>query len=236
MIEKYKNEEVNKIYEIFNQEFYKDDIISEHRYYVERNDLGFGERPFHVLWREIVKLAPQDFKFMEIGVYKGQILSLVKLLADNLGKKIEYIGVTPLTNMGDKYSQYPEDDYAKIITDLFQAFGLDFDIEKNILKGLSNEYTIKEKIKSLGKFDVIYVDGGHDYTCVVSDIMLLDDISKPGSLVVFDDSSYFKGLIQNNQRFSGHLEVSTAVRDFIENNPNFEELICVGHNRLFRRK
>lgn len=236
MIELHKNKEVNQIYEIFSNEFYQDEFLKTHRYHIENNGLGFGERPFHVLWRELVNYMPEKFRFIEIGVYKAQVLSLVKSLANKTNKDVEFIGVTPLDDTGDKYSQYGKENYSEIITKLFHDLNLEFDINKNIIKGLSNDSEIMEKIKSLGKFDLIYIDGGHDYNSVVSDINLLPDLAKSGSLVVFDDSSYFKGLIQNNHRFSGHYEVSLAIKNFLEFNSEYEELICVGHNRVFQKK
>jgi hypothetical protein len=81
--------------------------------------------------------------------------------------------------------------------------------------------------------DLIYIDGGHDYDCVVSDIKLMYEVSKNGSYVVFDDSSCYKNL--SNDKFKGHIDVCNAIKDNLENNDQFVELICVGHNRVFKR-
>lgn len=233
MINECKKLAVNEIYNIFLEEFYKDELLVNHRTHIEKNGLGYGEKAFHVFWREIIKSMPSDFNFIEIGVYKGQVLSLVKMLSDKYDKNISYFGVTPLTNADDKYSNYEDVNYSLIITDLFKHFNLDFNLDTNIINGYSNEQVIKDKIKSIGKFDLIYIDGGHDYDCVVSDILLTKDISKIGTLVVFDDCSCFKGL--RGDLFSGHEDVCNAVRDYIESDMDFEEIICVGHNRLFKK-
>ena len=71
----------DQVYTMFREEFYKDDFLINHRNYIEKNVLGFGAKPFHTLWREIVRNQRDEFKFLEIGVYKGQILSLIKLLS-----------------------------------------------------------------------------------------------------------------------------------------------------------
>lgn len=233
MIKEHAKLDVNDIYNIFLEEYHKDDFLITHRDYIEKNGLGYGEKPFHVLWREIVKEMPSDFSFIEIGVYKGQILSLVKMLSDKYDKNLTYFGVTPLKNANDKYSKYEDLNYHNIIEGLFNHFSLEFNLDKNIIKGYSTDIDIKDKIKNIGKFDLIYIDGGHDYECVLSDIELAKEISKVGTLIVFDDCSCYKGL--RSDLFSGHDDVCNAVRDHIESDYNFEEIICVGHNRLFKK-
>ena len=230
---KYKTLSLNEIYSEFLNEYNNDSTLTKHRSYIESNNLGFGEKPFHVIWRELVKEVPNNFKFLEIGVYKGQVLSLVKLLSDLYGKSVDYTGVTPLSNFGDKFSKYENADYGLIITNLFNHFNLEFDLNKNIINGISTDESVKDNIKQLGLFDLVYVDGGHDYDCVVSDINLMREITKNGSYVVFDDSSCFKSL--GDDKFKGHIDVCKAIADNLENDSNFTELICVGHNRVFKR-
>lgn len=230
---KYKNFNLDEIYNKFLEEYNNDPVLVDHRSYIESNHLGFGENPFHVIWRDLVNNLPDNFNFLEIGVYKGQVLSLVKLLSDKLGKKIKFVGVTPLDNTGDKFSNYEIINYEQVIKGLFKHFNLEFDINQNIINGLSTDKNVKNKVRELGPFDLIYIDGGHDYDCVVSDINLMYDVSKIGSYVVFDDSSCYKDLGGN--KFKGHIDVCNAIKDKVENNYDFIELICVGHNRVFKR-
>jgi hypothetical protein len=51
--------------------------------------------------------------------------------------------------------------------------------------------------------------------------------------VVFDDSSCYKNL--SNDKFKGHIDVCNAIKDLLENDPNFVEILCVGHNRVFKK-
>lgn len=231
---KIKNETPDKIYSILLDEYFKDEILFNHREYVEKNNLGYGEKPFHVIWREIVKSQNNNFKFLEIGVYKGQVLSLIKLLSNFFNKESIMYGVTPLNTLGDKYTKYDDIDYVNTIEALFNNFNLDFKKDETLIVGCSQDELIKNIIKSKGIFDVVYIDGCHNYDCVVSDIELMLEITKKDSIIVFDDASCFKVTNRENA-FMGHLDVCNAIRDRIENNDTFDEIICVGHNRIFKR-
>lgn len=232
---KYDGMSLDEVFIDFYNQYNSDALLVNHRSFIEAYSLGYGDRPFHAMWRELVKISPDNFSFLEIGVYKGQVLSLVKLLADSQGKNISYFGVTPLDSSGDKFSEYDVADYEQVISNLFRHFNLDFSIEKNIIKGLSTDESVKDKVRDNGPFDLIYIDGSHDYDCVVSDINLMYEVSKKGSLIVFDDSSCFTDMSIELVRFKGHIDVCNAVKEHIENNDKFVELLCVGHNRVFKR-
>jgi hypothetical protein len=101
-IKKYKDIDLNIIYSDFLNQYYDDQTLIDHRTYIEDNNLGFGEKPFHVIWRELIKAQSNNFKFLEIGVYKGQILSLVKLLSKKYGKNIEYTIIDQVDSLDHK--------------------------------------------------------------------------------------------------------------------------------------
>lgn len=232
---KYQGLDVNEVYGHYLERFWKDETLVEHRTFVEKNGLGFGEKPFHVLWKDIVELLPDNFRFLEIGVYKGQILSLVKMLSKMTGKKASVlVGVTPLDTSKDKFSSYEPSDFGSDIRKIFERFGLEFNSDENLLIGSSTDQSIKNKVKEMAPFNAVYIDGCHDYECVVSDINLMKEITTAGSFVVLDDASCYKGL--DSKFFSGHPDVCNAIKDHLENDNRFEEVITIGHNRLFKRK
>jgi hypothetical protein len=231
---KYKNQNLDDIYQGLLNEYFHDPVLVNHRTHIENNNLGYGEKPFHIVWRELVKSQKSKFKFLEIGVYKGQVMSLIKYLSNLSYKDCEVYGVTPLSNVGDKYSKrYDDVDYSNIIKSLFNHFNLDFDLNINIINGNSTDENIKTKIKSLGLFDIVYIDGCHDYECVVSDINLMKEITKIDSYIVFDDASCYKDIKRDG--FKGHTDVCDAIKNYIESDNSFEEIICVGHNRVFKK-
>jgi hypothetical protein len=186
------------------------------------------------MWRELIKTMPKDFSFMEIGVFKGQILCLITLLNKIYHKEGSVYGVTPLNNHGDKYSAYDDLDYSLNIINLFKEFELPFDINKQIINGLSTDDLVKEKIREKKYFDLLYIDGGHDYDTVISDLNLAKEITKSGSIIVLDDASCYKNF-EGLPIFTGHVDVCNAIRNNLETDSNFTEIVCVGHNRVFKR-
>lgn len=221
-----------QMYNDCNELFHADVEIKEFRNYINETAGGFGDDAHCIMWDRLVNLLPDNFKFIEIGVYKGQVMALVAKSAIKYNKKCSIYGVTPLSGLGDKYTQYDDLNYLECIINLHKRFNLPFNNEQ-IIKGNSTDLNIKETVKSLGMFDVIYIDGGHDYDTVVSDIDLAKQICKPNGYIVADDSSVFLDLGLNV--FKGHKEVSLAVDTHLKTDNNFTEKNCVGHNRIFKK-
>lgn len=239
MFTAYKSKPLEDIYLEFERKFNLDIDMKKYREYIKRNSYGYGEDAFYTMWDTIIKHMPIKFSFLEIGVYKGQILGLVSLLSNRYGRTSSIIGVTPLTSVGDKYGAYDDVDYKECILNLHREFSLKFEVDVQLYVGLSTDKDIQIKLRNAGPFDLIYIDGGHDYNTVVADIHTTIDIIKDGGIVVMDDSSNHKKLnelmiLKPTGVFRGHLDVSNAVRDCIECDVRFTELICVGHNRVFQ--
>lgn len=229
-------QQVNRrVYDMFQAEVLNTSYLIKHKQYIKQNKLGFGDIPFHYLWKILLDDIASTFgtvRFMEIGVYKGQVLSLIPLICERHQYNCNFLGVTPLCNAGDKFSKYPNDDYENAIKGVFEKFNLSFDIDKNIIRGYSTDPTVIAEIQQRS-FNLIYVDGSHDYDDVVSDIRMADTVIEPGGYIVLDDASRFlnmpKGL------FLGHIDVSRAAKDTIEHNNSYKEVFACGHNRVFRR-
>ena len=63
---------------------WSDPLLAAHRRHVEANDLGFGDAAFHALWSRLLVAAAERFgrvRALEIGVFKGQVISLWSALA-----------------------------------------------------------------------------------------------------------------------------------------------------------
>lgn len=193
---------------------------------------GCGELSFTWSWKILVDSLPDNFKFLEIGVYQGRVLSQVGMLAKNINKKCIILGVTPLSTSGDKYSNYKKANYLKIIQQNFKKLNNTIDNLK-IIKGYSQDKDIIECVKMQEKYNMIFIDGSHDYEDVVHDILTYSKLLLIGGYLVMDDSSLY--LNDSYGQFKGHPDVSKACKDYLENNPDFEELYAVGHNRVWRK-
>lgn len=203
--------------------------LKAHRDFIEEHYLGFGERSFQWLWKLIVDELPQDFRFLEIGVYCGQILSLVKLLAPHAA----VYGITPLsTTSGPKgeFPQFPNVDYHERIQFLHNHFNLPM---PTLLIGESTKVHILDRARILAPFDCIYVDGGHEYDVVAHDLRSYPPLVKDGGFLVVDDASCFLNMYTGS--FPGITQVSRAVRDIIEPDLQWKHLLAVMHNRVWQK-
>ena len=206
-----------------------DKELKAYRDWIEANAFGFGERCFLWMWNEIVKKMPQEFTFMEIGVFRGQILAIVSLLAERHGKKVRRIGITPL----DTSDGHWESDYEADIIRLHDVFNIKDDYE---LIRLDSTNPNAIKLASNNPPDVLYIDGGHTYEVVKSDLTNYLPILKVGGTLVIDDCN--NAIPMPWGYFQGIQSVSIAVDEVLPREGSTEywkhELNLV-HNRVLTK-
>jgi hypothetical protein len=222
------------IYEYFDTQVDKYDFLQKHCSVISDASLGYGEKPFRYLWLLVVSQMPHSGKFLEIGVYKGSIIALSQMISVELGMDIQTYGITPLAAVGDKYSTYSNDDYDYAVSYVYHKLGVPLD-NTNIIQGLSTDESVKNSARINGPYDVVYIDGGHDYDTVVNDILLCNDILKPGGLLVMDDASSLLNIGNSHPGFAGHMDVACAIRDRIDVDNNYVHLFACGHNRVWKK-
>ena len=194
--------------------------LKEFRDYVESTAYGFGERSFIWFWNVLAKSLPDNFKFLEIGVYRGQSLAAIKLSKVSA----QVTGITPLYSTGCFHSS----DYAKDIKDLHAKYKLKQPI---IWKGLSSDHDILDKASKTA-WDVIYIDGGHTYECAHHDVFRYSSFVKVGGYLVIDDCA--NGYPMPDGYFRGIADVSKAVDELLPNE-HYTEVFSVVHIRVFKR-
>ena len=206
-----------------------DKELKAYRDFIEANAFGFGERCFLWMWNEIVKKMPDEFTFMEIGVFRGQILAIVSLLAERHGKKVRRIGITPL----DTSDGHWESDYEADIIRLHDVFNIKDDYE---LIRLDSTNPNAIKLASQNPPDVLYIDGGHTYEVVKSDLTHYLPILKVGGTLVIDDCN--NAIPMPWGYFQGIQSVSLAVDEVLPREGSTEywkhELNLV-HNRVLTK-
>lgn len=205
--------------------------LKAHRDWTEEKIFGFGERSFLWLHKLLADEMPAEFSFMEIGVFRGAILSLYDLLATKAGKKVTRYGVTPLDSTGDHW----ESDYKKDIETIHDELNLKKDY--TILHGLSTDPEIIKQAQAVGPVDILYIDGGHGLETVQSDIKHYLPMIKSGGYLVIDDcANRFKlpwGF------FPGIEPVAQAVAEVLPPftvNEEYEFQFNVMHNLLWKKK
>ncbi|MGV3464694.1 MAG: class I SAM-dependent methyltransferase [Heyndrickxia sp.] len=244
----------DRIYIEFTNKTNEIPFLKKHRDHIEKNNLGFGERAFQYMWfllvKDVYNRKGNNIKALEIGVFKGQIISLWKLIEKNLNINIDVTGITPLEGnpksnnkllhkiksfLSKKYindinagNHYDNLDYLSIIKNLFYNFELDF-TSVNIIKGYSNNLEIRNAIED-ERYDIVYIDGDHSYEGATFDIINYSkQLKKDGFLVVDDASCNIPGSVF----WKGHQSVSDACKHI--DTSKFKNILNVGHNRIFQK-
>jgi hypothetical protein len=205
--------------------------VREHRAFFFKDRKGFGEDAMHVMWW----LLFNEFKpanFLEIGVFRGQIISLAALLARLNGTACRVQGISPFSSAGDAGSvrHYRGDlDYLADTQANFEHFLLP---PPDLLKAFSTD---PEAVALVGSkaWDIIYIDGNHDYEVARQDWEICSRNVKKGGVIVLDDAGLSTSYRPPLFATAGHKGPSRLAREI--DRGQFREILQVGHNRAFQR-
>lgn len=203
--------------------------LREHRAYFNTERRGFGEDAFHVMWW----LLFRRFKFREfgeIGVYRGQTLSLAAMLQRELGLVGNVVGISPFDGAGDSVSRYrPKIDYHADVLANFAHFGLP---APTLVRAYSTDPAALEVLRSR-EWDCLYIDGNHDYDIARADWDHCAAVVRPGGIIVFDDASCGTGFEPPAFATAGLPDPSRVAAEI--DPARFREVLRVGHNRVFEK-
>jgi hypothetical protein len=227
--------------------------LKEHRDFVEGNRWGFGDRAFHYMWWLLLIAVFESFnpvKALEIGVYKGQIISLWKLIAERLRFEIAISAVSPFEGNAMEISRlvhqlklifnskyraafedgnlYPRSNYVADVERIFSTFNLDL-TNVRLVKGYSTNAAVLKRLEG-ERFSIVYIDGDHSAEGVRSDILTYGPMVEDGGYMVMDDASFF---LPGSSFFKGHKSVSSACE--IIPTQHFVNVLNVGHNRIYQK-
>jgi hypothetical protein len=206
--------------------------VREHRAYfhnVRGNRRGFGEDAFHVMWWLLLEeLRPASF--LEIGVFRGQVISLVSYWARLRGASCAVWGISPFSPAGDSVSKYRQDlDYYQDTLQNFDHFKLP---QPNLLRGFSSDAAALRRIAAKA-WGMIYIDGNHDYEVARQDWDVCSRSVKAGGIIVLDDAGLGTAFRPPSIASGGHPGPSRVAQEI--DRTRFRELLQVGHNRVFQR-
>jgi hypothetical protein len=203
--------------------------LKKHRRYFLQDQRGFGEDAFHVMWWMLFqKLRPSQF--LEIGVYRGQTLSLAAMLQNDLRITGHITGISPFTPSGDAVSSYRSDvDYLADTKTNFAHFNL---TEPDLVRAFSTDSAARERV-ARELWDAIYIDGNHDYEIARADWELCAKQVHKEGIIVLDDSAQNTAYRPPAFATAGHPGPSRVAGEVNRN--RFREILRVGHNRVFQR-
>jgi hypothetical protein len=205
-------------------------ILREHRKYFSNHGRGFGEDAFHAMWWLLIREF-QPVSCLEIGVYRGQVISLWALINKLLGTRSDIHGISPFAPIGDSVSKYMQNiDYME---DTKKAF-VTFELEAPILVSALSTDTIAVDHICGREWDLIYIDGSHDFEVVTADYKQCVKQLRSGGLLVMDDSSLGTDFNPPLFSFAGHPGPSLVVQELAMKELSF--IGAVGHNNIFLKK
>lgn len=248
----------DQVFEQFTQLTDSVDFLKQHKDFVEANDWGMGFRAFPYLWLLILEDCHRRFgavSAMEIGVFKGQTISLWGLIARHCRFEIDISAISPFSGNQPKHrwvrsfkkrfsrqykaqkkagSLYYDDDFFRQTMEIYEKFVGPFDAV-HIHKGLSTSREIHQAVAGKN-FKVIYIDGDHSFDAVKSDIAWYAPLVRSGGYLVMDDAGYFLPVekFAETSFYKGYESVARAC-EAIED-MGFSNVLNVGHNRVYRRE
>jgi hypothetical protein len=204
------------------------EAVQRHREYFRRSKRGFGENAFHALWWLLFKQY-KPVHCVEIGVYRGQVISLWALI----GRLFEYsptvVGISPFSATGDEVSTYSAKiDYYNDTLEAFRHFELP---PPHLVRGFSTGPEAQAALSSR-LWDLIYIDGSHQYEVVLSDYQKSVQQLRPGGLLVMDDASAETSYRPPRFSFAGHPGPSRVAAQYASRELKF--IAAVGHLNVFQ--
>jgi predicted O-methyltransferase YrrM len=158
------------------------------------------------------------------------VISLVALWAKLARKPCELYGISPFSSAGDSVSKYPQDlDYYQDTLANFDHFLLP---HPNLIRAYSTDPEAVSLIESR-QWDLIYIDGNHEYEIVKKDWDYCSSNLRPGGVIVLDDSGLATDFVPPAFASKGHPGPSRIAEGI--DRRFFREILQVGHNRAFQK-
>ena len=228
-------------------------LLARHRAHVERHQLGYGDPAFHAMWLNLLEAAHLRFghvEALEIGVFKGQVISLWALLARHHAWDLRIHAVSPLAGkpmppqglwrslryrLSSHFREqvavgnfHPEENYAELLHAHFAAHDLSFDAVR-LVRGYSTDPAVLAALAQ-DRFHLVYIDGDHTYAGALADIENFAPKVVPGGWLVMDDAAYHH---PGTTFWKGFEPVARATLRLPE--LGFVNVINIGHNCVFQR-
>ena len=168
-------------------------------------------------WKQILKIIPRDFKYLEIGSWEGN--SALFILTNFNVKNVVCVDIWEDINFKDiQKSNY--ENYKKNIEEFLNKV--------KTYKGTSDSFFLNQK----ENFDVIYIDGSHETDQVYKDIKNSWKVLNNKGVLICDD--YFYGDIYKNPNNVPSIAINKFIKEETKNNSI--KILCVNNSQIFLRK
>jgi hypothetical protein len=256
-VENYRNERTvnTDIFRLFDQLARQPDWLAQHRSWVEAHKFGYGDRALHHMWHLIIEhLGRREgpVSCLEIGVFKGQIISLWALIEAKRRIPVKITALSPFSGsavpvirnrfvrkiariVSQRYRAawiagniYDAGRYLEDCKHIFEQFELDFS-QVELVKGLSTDPVCLAALA--GRFfDVIYIDGDHSVAVAMHDVTTFAPKVAPGGILVMDDAALS---LEMDLAYRGRPGPSEAAK--LLPSLGFTNILNIGHNRVFQK-
>ena len=168
-------------------------------------------------WKQILKIIPRDFKYLEIGSWEGN--SALFILTNFNVKNVVCVDIWEDINFKDiQKSNY--ENYKKNIEEFLNKV--------KTYKGTSDSFFLNQR----ENFDVIYIDGSHETDQVYKDIKNSWKVLNNKGVLICDD--YFYGDIYKNPNNVPSIAINKFIKEETKNNSI--KILCVNNSQIFLRK
>ena len=168
-------------------------------------------------WKQILKILPRDFKYLEIGSWEGN--SALFILTNFNVKNVVCVDIWEDINFKDiQKSNY--ENYKKNIEEFLNKV--------KTYKGTSDSFFLNQR----ENFDVIYIDGSHETDQVYKDIKNSWKVLNNKGVLICDD--YFYGDIYKNPNNVPSIAINKFIKE--ESKNNSIKILCVNNSQIFLRK
>lgn len=174
----------------------------------------FSKHCFYFYWN--IKKVKKNFKYLEIGCFEGNSFFFV---INQFRPSISY-AVDPWINSDENFKH----DMRKIEKN-FDYNLSEFSYNFKKIKKTSDIFFLENK----ELFDVIYIDGDHTYTRVLSDAINSWKILSKNGILIFDD--YFYHYPDDPKAYVGF-----AINDFLKEIKSQYKILLVSKNQIFIKK
>lgn len=215
-------------------------LLRLHRDLAERHGWASGDRAGPAVWLDLLAQLAADFpslRLLEIGVFRGQTLSLWSLIAKGLGLDAEIVGLSPLANRLTSDSSLladppPHDlaqitDHGAFLPEWIKTFSLDAGRLHLIVADSGDP----RAVAAVGTaYHLVYLDGDPAQEALEQDIAHYGETVVPGGfLVIGDPLREMPGWFRSDRDPVGRARASVDPA-------KFEPPLIVGTFSLHRRR